>query len=113
MSTADAPEKAATTTTIAQNRDTTEWHQPVTFTATVRSENAVPTGVVSFLDGSTALASVPLQNGIATLTTKQLAPGDHSITASYGGTNSLNASSSTPLVHRVVPAQKRGRAVRH
>src|SRR5436190_820165 len=93
---------SATTTTIAQDRDTTEWHQPVTFTAVVTSANGVPTGVVRFLDGSTTLASVPLQNGTASWTTNALALGDHSITASYAGNNSFSASSSTPLVHHVV-----------
>lgn len=92
----------ASTTTIAQDRDTTEWHQPVTFTAMVTSANGAPEGVVSFLDGSTPLASVPLQDGIATLRTKALAPGDHSITASYAGNSSFSPSSSTPLAHRVV-----------
>jgi len=93
---------APTTTAIAQDRDTTEWHQPVTFTATVTSAKGVATGVVSLLDGSTTLASVPLQDGTATLKTTALDPGDHSITASYAGNDSLSASSSAPLVHHVV-----------
>jgi acetyl esterase/lipase len=102
LSTVGAPAMAATTTTIAQDRDTTEWHQPVTFTATVTSANAVATGVVSFRDGSATLGSVPLQNGTATLNTTALGLGDHSVTASYAGNDSLSASSSAPLVHHVV-----------
>ncbi|HEY6137924.1 MAG TPA: Ig-like domain-containing protein, partial [Thermoanaerobaculia bacterium] len=93
---------AATTTSIAQDRDTTEQHQPVTFTATVTSAGGTPAGVVSFLDGSTSLGSVPLQNGAAALTTKALDLGDHSITASYAGSSSFAASSSAALTHRVV-----------
>ncbi|HKS24311.1 MAG TPA: Ig-like domain repeat protein, partial [Thermoanaerobaculia bacterium] len=93
---------SATATAIAQDRDTTEHNQPVTFTATVTSANGTPTGVVAFLDGSTSLGSVPLQNGSATLTTKALDLGDHSITASYAGNNSFAASSSAALVHHVV-----------
>src|ERR1041385_2241406 len=77
-------------------------HQPVTFTAMVSSADGVPSGVVSFLDGSTTLGSVPLQNGSATLTTKALDLGDHTITASYAGSSSFAASGSAPLTHHVV-----------
>ncbi len=60
--------------------------QPVTFVTTVSA--AVPAaGTVTFFDGATALATVPLDSsGRAALTTSVLAVGSHSITATYNGT---------------------------
>jgi acetyl esterase/lipase len=94
---------ASTAVTIAQNRDTTEVHQPVTFTATVTtSGSGTPIGSVSFLDGSTTIGSATLQGGSAAFTTKDLALGDHQISAAYSGDPSFGASSSAPIVHHVV-----------
>ena len=60
--------------------------QSVTFTATVtpNSGSATPTGSVTFKDGSTTLATVPLNSsGVATFTTAALAMGTHPINAIY------------------------------
>jgi hypothetical protein len=66
----------------------------VTFTATfasiVKGVTAIPTGKVTFSDGTTALGSANLatsgSTAVATLTTSALvAAGTHSITAQYGG----------------------------
>lgn len=62
--------------------------QPVALTATVTNTNApVPTGNVSFRDGAQVLAAnVALDaNGNASFTTAALAPGNHFLSASYGG----------------------------
>src|ERR1051326_2950916 len=88
--------------TATQNRDTTEVHQPVTFTAFVTSGSGTPTGSVAFPDGPTTLGSAPLQGDSATFTTSDLALGDHQITAVYGGDGTFAASSSAPIVHHVV-----------
>jgi hypothetical protein len=45
---------------------------------------------------------VILQNGVATLTTKILTLGTHTLTASYAGNDTFGASTSAPLMHRVV-----------
>src|SRR5436189_868274 len=94
--------KTATTTTLAQNRATTEMHQPVTFTATVTATSGVAAGSVTFFDGSSSLGSSTLQNAIATLTTKILTLGAHTITASYAGNDTFEGSTSVPLTHTVV-----------
>lgn len=66
----------------------------VTFTATVSSAAATPTGTVNFMDGSTLLGSGTLAAGAATFTTSSLAAGPHSITAVYSGdTNFVTATS--------------------
>ena len=58
--------------------------QNVTFTATVTG--VAPTGTVQFADGAAKLGSpVALNGGVAALATSALAPGSHSITATYAG----------------------------
>ncbi len=58
----------------------------------------VPTGAVTFTDGSTSLGSATLNaSGIAALTVPQLLVGTHPITASYAGDGSNFASSSAGL----------------
>ena len=59
---------------------------PVTFTATVTGNGAVPTGSVTFMDGANTLGSVAVNaGGVAAYTTSSLAVGTHAITAVYGG----------------------------
>ncbi len=66
----------------------------VTFTATVSSSASVPTGTVSFIDGTVPLGSATLSNGTATFTTSALTVGTHSITAIYSGdTNFITVTS--------------------
>jgi hypothetical protein len=46
----------------------------------------IPTGTVTFLDGTSTLGTGTLNSsGSATFTTSTLAAGTHQITASYGG----------------------------
>jgi len=85
--------------------------QPVTFTATVAGQPGnppppVPSGTVTFLDGTTALyAPVTLNaNGVAVFTTSSLSAATHSITASYSGDNNYLPVTSTVLSEVVVPA---------
>jgi hypothetical protein len=73
----------------------------VTFTATVSSSAATPTGSVSFVDGQTLLSSVPLAQGVATYTTSSLALGGHSITAVYSGDVNFVSLASSPVTENV------------
>jgi hypothetical protein len=67
----------------------------VTFTATVTGQGAVPTGTITFRDGSTVIGTSALNaQGIATLTLSTLGVGTHGVTASYGG-DAANASSTS------------------
>ncbi len=68
--------------------------QSVTMTATVSSSGATPTGTVTFLDGSTTLTTATLSSGVATFSTSSLSVGTHNITASYGGSSTIAASTS-------------------
>jgi hypothetical protein len=66
-------------------------------TATVPSSISTPTGMVTFLDGTTPLNSVPLVNGVATLNVSTLAVGTHSITAAYSGDSNFLPSTSAAV----------------
>jgi hypothetical protein len=94
-----APSNSATTLTSSAN-PTTDDHA-VTFTAVPTPSTA--TGTVTFFDGSTPLGSAALSGGAATYTTASLAPGSHTITASYGGDASDNPSTSAVLPQVVNP----------
>jgi len=75
--------------------------QTVSFTATVTAlkgfNEGTPTGIVSFLDGTTNLGFSSLTNGIATLQIGTLSVGTHNITASYSGDANFALSTSGVL----------------
>ncbi|MCX5010268.1 Ig-like domain-containing protein [Streptomyces sp. NBC_00555] len=75
--------------TVAADTAAPLFGHPVTLTATVGSANpsaGTPGGTVTFSDGATELATVPLDgSGRARFRTGTLQPGSHPITARYGG----------------------------
>ncbi len=83
--------------------------EPLTLTATVTPADgdiAPMTGMVVFLDGSTALGMAQLTDtgsGFAVeITLSNLAVGDHSLSASYGGSENYQAGSSSAVQLRVL-----------
>ncbi|OWK44010.1 Ig-like domain repeat protein [Fimbriiglobus ruber] len=98
---------ANTTTTLAASTNTATYGQAVTLTATVAAVApgaGMPTGTVTFKDGSTTLGTGTLSGGVATFTTSALAVGSHSITATYGTVTSFTGSTSGSLAETVNPA---------
>ena len=84
-----------TTTTLSSSQNPSAFNQSVTFTATATPNGgAALTGSLTFMDGTTTVATVPLSNGSATYTTSTLSMGTHSITVSYGGASIDSGSSS-------------------
>jgi hypothetical protein len=75
-----------------------------TVAATVRGVTAVPTGTVTFLDGSTSLGVATLNNGVATMNATALAVGPHNLTSQYSGDANFQASTSTTLSQLVILA---------
>jgi hypothetical protein len=75
--------------------------QSVTFTAAVAPSGA--TGAVQFLDGATALATVTLSGGTASLSTAVLAVGTHTIAAIYSGDAITSSSTSAAIAEVVIP----------
>ena len=73
------------TVAVTSDRATSVAGGPVKCTATVTGPAAKPTGTATFMDGTTALATVPLKNGAAVLTIKTLAVGVHDISVVYSG----------------------------
>ncbi|MBW4085426.1 Ig-like domain repeat protein [Paenibacillus sp. S150] len=67
-------------------RNSSEWKEPVTFTAEVAAPyGGTPTGEVVFLDNTTELSRVTLINGKAEFTSSSLSSGGHEIYALYTG----------------------------
>ncbi len=89
-----------TTTSLTVTPNPAYDDKPITFTAKVAASSGttVPTGTVSFLDGTKSIGTATLSTtGVATLTLKSMSEGTHSITATYGGSASF-ASSTSPVV---------------
>jgi hypothetical protein len=87
-----------TATTLSAAPTSASFGTAVNLTATVAEVggSSVPTGTVTFKDGTTSLGSMTLNGtGIAVYTTSTLAVGAHSITAAYGGDSANSASTST------------------
>ncbi len=92
----------ASATALVSSANPSAYNQSVTFTATVTGSGGTPDGTVTFKDGATSLGTGALDGaGVATLTTSALAPGNHSVTAAYGGNTNFSASTSAPLTQSV------------
>ena len=98
----------STMTVLASALNPAQPGQAVTFTATVSATTAgagTPTGMVTFLDGTSSIGTATLNNGVANLTTSMLGLGQHSITAQYHGTTqagtTFDPSTSAALVETV------------
>lgn len=93
--------KAATTTTVKASANPATVGQPVTVSTTVAAASpgsGIPTGSVTFKDGSTTLGSASLVGGKATWQAPTgFALGTHSITIVYGGDGHFTGSTSKSL----------------
>jgi hypothetical protein len=94
-----------TAVTLTSSANPSTLNQAVTFTATVSESGGTPSGTVTFSDGGSTLAQVALVNGVASYTTSSLTLGTHPITASYGGSATESASTSSVLSQQVALAQ--------
>jgi hypothetical protein len=103
---AETVKAAATTTTLTASANPAVFDQAVTFTATVKAaapSAAVPTGTVTFKNGTATLGTGTLSGGKATFTTSALAVATtaHSITATYAATTDFATSTSAALQEMV------------
>ena len=89
--------QVSSTTALTSSSPSSTFGQPVTFTATVSSSGGTPTGTVTFTDGSSTIGSGPvtLSGGVATISTAALAPGSHTIKATYNGDINFAGSSNS------------------
>ena len=95
----------SSTTTLSSSANPSAFGQSVTFTAAVTANSpgsGLPTGTVTFKNGSTVLGSPSLDaSGHATFTTATLPMGSNSITAVYGGDTNFTGSTSAILTQTV------------
>ena len=82
---------------------------PVTFTASLSYPSSTPpSGIITFLDGSTVLGTVAVGGGMmggeASLTVPFLSAGAHAITATYSGDGNYPAASSPAVTETVEKA---------
>jgi hypothetical protein len=88
--------KATSTVNLISSLNPSIFGQSVSFTATVTPQfSGIPTGKVTFKDGSATVGSVTLAGGVATFPTSLLTSGTHTITGSYAGSADFSASSAT------------------
>ncbi|HEV3202381.1 MAG TPA: Ig-like domain repeat protein [Bryobacteraceae bacterium] len=88
-----------TTLALATSGSPSTWNQGVTLTATISP--AAAAGPVNFYDGAVQLGSATLSGGSASLTTPQLAVGNHTITAVYNANAGYGASTSPAVTQTV------------
>src|SRR5262249_27340669 len=100
--------RAAVTTTLGTAASPSTFGQAVTFSVTVAAATPgaeVPSGSVTFKDGTTTLGTGTLStsNGttVATFTTSSLGVGAHAITASYNGDGNFLTGTSATLTQYV------------
>src|SRR5581483_858328 len=80
--------------------------QPVTFTASVTASvigQPVPTGTVTFTEGSKTIATLVLKNGQAKFTSSKEPVGTHIITATYSGDPNFIPNTAKPITLVVQP----------
>jgi hypothetical protein len=94
-----------TATALSSSANTAAHGQTVTFTATVTADapgSGTPTGTVTFKDGSTVLATMPVGGGTASYSISTLSLGTHSITAVYSGDSNFTARTSSTLKETII-----------
>jgi hypothetical protein len=96
--------KGNTTTHLVSSLNPSQFGQSVTFTATVTSTYAVPTGPVTFAINGSIVATVPLSGGHATYTTSALTAATRQITATYPNGTSYYTSTSNAISEVTHPA---------
>lgn len=87
--------KAATTTTLATNPNSSMNNKTVQLTATVAAVapgSGTATGAIEFRENGTLLGTAPLVNGVATLSAS-FRKGAHPLTATYAGDTNFTGSS--------------------
>jgi uncharacterized delta-60 repeat protein len=84
--------------TLTSAPNSSYFGQSVTFTASVAT---TATGTITFREGATVWASVPVVGGVATYVTSTLSVGDHIVTATYNGDSNFGSVTSSNYTHTV------------
>jgi Bacterial Ig-like domain (group 3)/Disaggregatase related len=90
-----------TTSTLTVAPTTSTYGSPITLTATVSPTTlpgpSTPTGVVTFLNGASAMGTDTLTGGVATLASGTLPGGSYSLTCMYSGSSIYATSNCNPV----------------
>jgi sugar lactone lactonase YvrE len=102
QATVEVVNKYSTVTTVASSGSPSTVGQSVPFTATVSSSSTVvPTGNVTFKNGTATLGTKLLSSGSAVLSISTLTVGTHTITVLYSG-DANNAASTSVAISQIV-----------
>jgi hypothetical protein len=93
--------KYATSVSLTASQNPSTCGQSVTLTAIVTSAGPLPTGTVTFKNGSVGLGTVSVVSGTATLTTSKLPAGTLTLNAMYNG-DAASARSPAPTLSELV-----------
>ena len=104
--------KAATIITLTESSPAQLLNSTVTFIANVSAPTPSPTGSVTFMEGTTVLATAPVSPsgnvvlslstiGTSAFTTSSLSTGSHTVTAVYSGDSNFTQSTSAPVTDLV------------
>ncbi|MBA4607699.1 Ig-like domain repeat protein [Aeromicrobium sp. Marseille-Q0843] len=104
------PNRAVTaTSTVLRAPATVAYGAAATVTIAVTGAGGPPTGTVTIRDGQRVLGTAELANGAATFALpRNLALGDHVLTATYSGDAQFSSSTSAPVTVRVKAATRLG-----
>ena len=91
-------------TALISSANPQTYGQPVTFTATVTGTGPVPTGTITFMDGTNTMGTGGLNAGQGLFVTNTLPAGLHLVTAIYGGDGNFNGSASGVLSQQITQA---------
>jgi hypothetical protein len=93
------PPTYATQTTLSVSSSALLASQTVRLSAKVTSSVSIPSGVITFLDGSSTLGSATINSGgVVDFDTALLAPGVHSLSATFQGYTQYGFNYTTPYV---------------
>ena len=95
---------APSSTALGTSSAVAQFSAPITLIATVTGvSSSTPTGNVDFKDGTTVLATSPLNAlGMATYVNSTLSAGTHTITAAYKGDADYSSSVSTQIITETI-----------
>jgi sugar lactone lactonase YvrE len=94
--------RLASATSVSSSATPALAQTALTFIATVSAPLGMPSGTVTFLDGTTPLGQASLTGHTASLVTSSLAAGSHTITADYSGDTDFAGSASSPLTQSIL-----------
>jgi hypothetical protein len=93
---------AATSLTLTSSANPSPSGRAAYVAAVIKTTGtATPTGTITFTDGGTQIAVIPIGYGAVALPLASFSPGQHSLIASYSGDGNNGASISSPLIETI------------